>query len=103
MKLLSWFLLFIHFKIIRSWFNFDFVFCILQCKANQLVAGAIRFLRQIVVKINNGFVNPNCEHNRLSALCYLEFVHNYHPDSIMMHRTIERNVIIMFTIKHKVI
>ena len=68
MKLLSWFLLFIHSKIIRSWFDFDFVFCILQCKANQLVAGAIRFLRQIVVKINNGFVNPNREHNGFGAL-----------------------------------
>ena len=70
---------------------------------NQLVAGAIRFLRQIVVKVYDGFINPNCEHNRLSALCYLEFVHNYHPVSIMMHRMIERNVIIMFTIKHKMI
>ena len=90
-------------QIIILRFDFDFVFGIFQRKTNKLISRAVCFLRQIVVKVYDGFINPNCEHNRLSALCYLEFVHNYHPDSIMMHRAIERNVEIIFTIKHKMI
>ena len=67
----------------RLFFHDDLILGVVQSKPDQLIAGAICFSGKIIVEIDDGLVYANRKCNRFGELFNSEFIHYYHPNTIM--------------------